>query len=461
MHKRQERTPTEVTLQAILETVSFAADQFVRTTGLDNHITEILERLGNATQVSRVYIFVNDEDDQGTQMMNQRYEWAAPGITPQIDNPDLQNLSYEELGFTRWQRFLSRRKTIFGKVSGFPENEQAILLAQDIQSILVVPIFVDRQWWGFIGFDDCDKEREWNVTEIDALKAIANIIGVAVQHEHMQTQLRQARNTLAQQVQERTNELRIFQLVVEHSPYGIFVANMEAIITYANLAFREMYRYDHDIVGVHLANLAQHSQERVDDLYAHLIKNTFWANIVTHERKDGSTFPVQVSTLLVRDNQDNPQLIISFHQDMTEQVAQEQERAQLQQDIIEAQRAAIGELSTPLVPLSDHILLLPVVGSIDTQRAQSIMETLLEGIDRHQAEVAILDMTGISVVDTQVAQALIQSAQAVQLLGAEVVLTGISPAMAQTLVTLGADLSTITTKGNLQRGIAWAMQRQH
>jgi anti-anti-sigma regulatory factor len=85
------------------------------------------------------------------------------------------------------------------------------------------------------------------------------------------------------------------------------------------------------------------------------------------------------------------------------------------------------------------------------------MESLLEGVAHHQAETAILDITGVSVVDTQVANALIQAAQAVKLLGAQVVLTGIGPAMAQTLVGLGADLSSIVTRGNLQSGIAYAI----
>jgi anti-anti-sigma regulatory factor len=81
------------------------------------------------------------------------------------------------------------------------------------------------------------------------------------------------------------------------------------------------------------------------------------------------------------------------------------------------------------------------------------MEALLEGIAYHQAEVAILDITGVSVVDTQVANALIQTARAVQLLGAQIILTGIGPTMAQTLVHLGVDLSSMQTRASLQRAV--------
>jgi anti-anti-sigma regulatory factor len=135
----------------------------------------------------------------------------------------------------------------------------------------------------------------------------------------------------------------------------------------------------------------------------------------------------------------------------------EHEHIALQEQVIDAQRSAIRELSTPLIPLSDTVVLMPLVGSIDSQRAQMIMDVLLEGIAEHQARIAIMDITGVQVVDTQVANALIQAAHAVKLLGAETILTGIGPTMAQTLVHLGIDLSTLITKGSLQAGIAQAL----
>jgi anti-anti-sigma factor len=101
---------------------------------------------------------------------------------------------------------------------------------------------------------------------------------------------------------------------------------------------------------------------------------------------------------------------------------------------------------------------MPLIGTIDTGRAQQVMEALLEGVAHHQATLAILDITGVSVVDTQVAQALIGAAQAVRLLGAQVMLTGIQPQIAQTLVHLGVDLSGIETRGSLQSGIAEALR---
>lgn len=145
--------------------------------------------------------------------------------------------------------------------------------------------------------------------------------------------------------------------------------------------------------------------------------------------------------------------------DITERLRNEEERMLLREQIIESQNAAIRELSTPLMPLADGILAMPLIGSIDSNRALQIMENLLEGVSHHQANIAIVDITGVQVVDTQVANTLLRAAQAVNLLGAQVVLTGISPVMAQTLVHLGSDLSNIVTRSTLQSGIAWAIEK--
>ena len=119
--------------------------------------------------------------------------------------------------------------------------------------------------------------------------------------------------------------------------------------------------------------------------------------------------------------------------------------------------AALAELSTPLIPISDDTVVMPLVGTIDSRRAQQVIEGLLVGIVETRAQVAILDITGVPVVDTQVANALLRAAQAVKLLGAQVVLTGIRPEVAQTLVGLGVDLTGIVTRSTLQSGIAFAL----
>jgi rsbT co-antagonist protein RsbR len=123
-------------------------------------------------------------------------------------------------------------------------------------------------------------------------------------------------------------------------------------------------------------------------------------------------------------------------------------------------REAIQELSTPIIPLYTGVLAVPLVGRVDSQRAQALTEAMLEAIAREQAEIVLLDITGVAVVDTSVANHLMQTARAAGLLGSQVVLVGISAEVAQTLVQLGLDLGQLVTLSNLQSGLEYALSRQ-
>lgn len=166
--------------EAILGAIAYAADRFLQTPDWEKEVQKVLARLGEATGVSRVYIFENHTGPGEELLTSQRYEWAAPDATPQIDNPDLQNFPYLEGGFGRWVDTMSRGEAIVGLVRDFPPSEQETLAAQGILSIVVAPIFVGGEWWGFIGFDECRLEREWTGTEIEALMMAADVVGAAI-----------------------------------------------------------------------------------------------------------------------------------------------------------------------------------------------------------------------------------------------------------------------------------------
>jgi len=130
------------------------------------------------------------------------------------------------------------------------------------------------------------------------------------------------------------------------------------------------------------------------------------------------------------------------------------ERASLQEQIIAVQRARLHELSTPLIPITDRILVMPLIGAMDAERAQQAIEAMLHGASRRSAEFVILDLTGLKQVDESVASMLVQAAAGLRLLGARTVITGIGPEMAQTLVRIDATMQGIITKATLQDGIA-------
>jgi len=131
----------------------------------------------------------------------------------------------------------------------------------------------------------------------------------------------------------------------------------------------------------------------------------------------------------------------------------------LQDTIIDAQHQIIRELSTPVIPISEAVLILPLIGEIDSQRAQQILDAILDAIKEHRARVLIMDITGVPVVDTQVAHHLLQATQAAKLLGATAILVGITPEIAQTMVQLGVDFSQIITKSTLQASLEYAHER--
>jgi rsbT co-antagonist protein RsbR len=148
-----------------------------------------------------------------------------------------------------------------------------------------------------------------------------------------------------------------------------------------------------------------------------------------------------------------------LRRDVTDMVAQQRDMDAAQQTLAEQQQV-IESLSMPVVQVWDGILLVPLVGTIDARRSASITETLLLTIGQQQAEIAIIDITGVPVVDTYVAQYLISTTRAAQLLGCQTALVGIRGEIAQSIVQLGIDLSNLKTLANLRVALQWALAQR-
>jgi rsbT co-antagonist protein RsbR len=129
------------------------------------------------------------------------------------------------------------------------------------------------------------------------------------------------------------------------------------------------------------------------------------------------------------------------------------------EDIIARQQEELLELSTPVVKLWDGVLALPMIGTLDSQRTQVVMESLLQRIVETGSEIAIIDITGVPTVDTLVAQHLLKTVTAIRLMGADAIISGVRPQIAQTIVHLGLDLQGITTKANLADALSLALKR--
>jgi rsbT co-antagonist protein RsbR len=127
------------------------------------------------------------------------------------------------------------------------------------------------------------------------------------------------------------------------------------------------------------------------------------------------------------------------------------------EEVIKRQSESLREVSTPVITLWDSMLLLPLVGIVDSVRAQQISESLLVAISESEAEVTLIDVTGVPIMDTSVARHILKTVAAAEMLGTRVILTGISPSTAQTMVKLGIDMSGVPTRGSLKSGVALAL----
>ncbi|RFF32728.1 GGDEF domain-containing protein [Wenzhouxiangella sediminis] len=175
---------------AILSALAHAARILFGAEGNDQVMPKALQVLGEAVGADRVYVFENHRDPEtGELLASQRYEWCRPGIRALIDEPGMQGMSYDRL-IPNWRdRFLAREPVV-GLVEEMPPLERELLEPQEVLSILIVPVFLDGEFWGLIGFDDCSSRRHWEQAEINALRIAAGTIGGAIRSMRADEELR-------------------------------------------------------------------------------------------------------------------------------------------------------------------------------------------------------------------------------------------------------------------------------
>ncbi|WP_437760564.1 protein kinase domain-containing protein [Sorangium sp. So ce1389] len=184
-------------------------------------------------------------------------------------------------------------------------------------------------------------------------------------------------------------------------------------------------------------------------LYAHV------QSVTDELRRSNEILESNVQRRTEELRQANEQLTI----ELSERARAEKARAILQEEVIRAQRERLAELSTPLLPIAEGVVVMPLIGTLDADRAAQMQEAALRGAADVSARTVILDITGIRTIDTAVAGTLLRTTAALRLLGAQAVITGVRADVAQTLVALGIDLTTVLTFGTLRSGIAYALVR--
>lgn len=181
--------------ETVLHALARAARILFSAEGNDEVMPSALAVLGEAVGADRVYVFENLRDpDSGELQGNMLYEWCREGIRAEIDNPDMQGMSYDEL-LPNWRPIFEAREPVVGLVENMQAAERELLRPQEILSILVVPIFLEGAFWGLIGFDDCSTRRAWGQAEIDALEVASGTIGGAIRSMRAKEELRRLVST--------------------------------------------------------------------------------------------------------------------------------------------------------------------------------------------------------------------------------------------------------------------------
>jgi PAS domain S-box-containing protein len=255
--------------------------------------------------------------------------------------------------------------------------------------------------------------------------------------------------------EKKLREAKMFQLLVNHvQDYAIILLDPQGnILTWNDGAERLKGWRPEEIIGQHFSRFYP-----AEDVQRG--KTTMELKVATEQgrfedegwrvRKDGSRFWASVVITALRDEKGELMGFGKLTRNLTERKQAEEQLKKNAQEILET-------ATVPVVQVWEGVLLVPIIGALNSERTQQLMEKLLHRVAETNSPVALLDITGVATVDTQIAQHLIETVSAVRLLGAEVVLTGVRPVIAQTLVHLGIDLPNVTTRSSLAAGLRVAL----
>ena len=203
---RQQAEQTLSQQDRLLLGVAAAMNYLLVIPEFEDAILLALKTLSLNVDVDRIYIYETEfHPDTQEPLMSQRFAWDRFSEESSVNDPDFQHISYYP-DFKRWYELLSNELTVSGRVHELPANEKEMLAAQNIMSILIVPITIQEHFWGFIGFDDCHSDRQWRDEEEFVLLAMAGSIGGAIAREKSEVKLRQAGTELREVFQALPDE---------------------------------------------------------------------------------------------------------------------------------------------------------------------------------------------------------------------------------------------------------------
>lgn len=249
--------------------------------------------------------------------------------------------------------------------------------------------------------------------------------------------------------------------VAEKAPIGVGITTTAGDFTYMNPAHRKMLGLEaEDVLGKNIRDILVPEEAQMLPYAQQPGPQSSRAGILRLARRDGSTLRAHTTTFWVFTDQGAPIARCAFVRDMTEEEQAEEERQALERQIVETQEAALRELGTPVLPISERVLAMPIVGMIDPARASRIIEEMLSGIVRTGAGHVLVDITGVPRVTAEVGEMILRAAKAAELVGTEMVLTGVRGNVAKTLLELGISFAGVETQSTMRAGVAHAIEHE-
>lgn len=351
---------------AILEAVRFVAEIFLESTRWEEGIDLALRQLGRTTGVSRVYIAEALEATQVPSPMRLRWDWASAQVVPKRQFWGPQANPEELHDLDEWQKRLREGISIQGSYYDFSHQEQGWLQRQEIQATVVVPIFVEKKWWGLIGFDDCREPRIWSQAEVGALKVAAETLGAAIHHG------------------ERDQERRRLAAAIEQSTDSITIMTPDGRVQYVNPAFSKISGFARDeVLGRRLTQLvrSEESERLYPQIMQRLSKGLSWTGSANTWRKDRTAY-VEESTLFpIKGAGGELVNIVAIQRDVTNKKRMESiiESANLMDNLGYIFTGLRHEIGNPLNSLKMSLTVLSK--NLDTFPEDRVVEFIDRGLD--------------------------------------------------------------------------------
>lgn len=338
----------------ILEAATFAAERFLNLPDWADAVGELLTRLGTAVEASRAYVYRNEDDPTDGLVMRLLDEWVAPDVASSRELEGNIRWPYDR-GYQRWSEVLGSGGVIHGPVRHHPPDERHDAEMEGTLSVCAVPVFVAGRWWGFIGFDQVDEEREWHQAEIEWLRVVANTLGAAVNRQSAAAKLAEA--------EER------FRAIVEHVPSAIYLdapdRSLQSIYVSPQIEEITGITPERWLAGPESWIDAIHPEDRdrIVGTYISAVEGReAWAAEYRMVTADGRTIWVHDETTLLHDSNGEPLFLQGVLSDITERrLAEEALRGSERREREAAKRLrSLDEMKNTFLAAVSHELRSPL-----------------------------------------------------------------------------------------------------